>query len=332
MIEITGLIGRDNELQRLNSEFVSLSNILIIAPDGYGKTSLYTYLQELVEDYGLFNLEMPDETFAPGIKSITKNYCQKYPTDFLISPNDFQKLPAVTKKRFHENGYYEWNTLHRYFREVGVTGIIDRLIYSFHWMLENQIMEDLESRKPVIFVKNLRRVTDGSTPNFERLFQQCQIIAILDKQYAHLKHMQRLKNRFQYVLELEPIAIDSCRNIVTKWLEYSNLSFESDKARELFVEHVARDSAGQPGGIQKLLEQAEKEPEITKDKVREFEWEGVQYMSMYPLFMITLAIMTVFRTLGRSMGDTTWLVIGAISGVALLIAFFLRPVLDKEPK
>ncbi|EDN68382.1 membrane protein [Beggiatoa sp. PS] len=53
---------------------------------------------------------------------------------------------------------------------------------------------------------------------------------------------------------------------------------------------------------------------------------------MYPLFMITLAILTVLRTLGRSMGDTTWLVIGAVSGVALMIAFFLRPVLDKEPK
>jgi len=333
MIETTGLIGRDNELQRLNSELVTNSNVLIIAPNGYGKRALYTYLKELADDYGLFNLEMPDDTFVRATKAIVQNYCTKYPHDFLIHPDDSKKLPVLTQKRFNENGYYEWGTLSRFFgHDMGISGIIQRLIYSFYWMGNAQIQNNLEPRKPIIFVKNLRRITDGNTPNFSRFFQQCQVIAILDKQYAHLKHMKRLQNSFQYVLELEPLASDACRLIVKKWLEHSDMSFESEKTEQLFIEHIARDSAGQPTGIKKLLEQAQKEPEITKDKVREFEWEGVQYMSMYPLFMITLAILTVLRTLGRSMGDTTWLVIGAVSGVALMIAFFLRPVLDKEPK
>lgn len=53
-------------------------------------------------------------------------------------------------------------------------------------------------------------------------------------------------------------------------------------------------------------------------------------MSMYPLWMIGLAMLTIFRTLGHSMGDMTWLVVGAASAALLTISFFLRPVLDRE--
>lgn len=329
MIEVTGLIGRDNELQCLNQEMLLGSNIIIIAPLGWGKNVLYEYLQELANEYGYFNIEGPDDTFSKVIKALVQNYCQKYPMEFYLSPSDFKRMPKFTQKKFQQLGYFEWGTLSRFFgHDMGIGGTIERIQYSLYWMLQKS--EQYNNRKPIIFLKSLRRVTDGNSSLFIKFFYQCQIITVLDKQYVHLKHMQRLLNNFQYVLELEPLTIDSCCQIVQKWLLSLPLSFESIKAKTLFIEHVARDSCGQPAIILRLLKQAQKEPEITKDKIREFEWAKVEYMSMYPLLMIILALLTVFRTLGRSIGDTTWLIVGAVSGVVLIILFFLRSVLDKE--
>ena len=245
-------------------------------------------------------------------------------------------LSQLAQKTFKETGHLPWPRLAHFFGRAGADKVIDLLIYSFHWKKEHELQEEKDTksvRKPIIFVQNLKRVTDASVPVFTNLFHHCQIIAILDSQYQHLKHLKTLRQNFQSVIELRPLPTDACRQITESWLEQNpDVNFESDKARSLFIEHIARDSAGQPGAIEQLLSQAETECEITKDKVREFEWEGVEYMSLYPIFMILLAILTAFRTLGRSMGDTTWLIVGAIAGVLLIILFFLRSTLDKEPR
>jgi hypothetical protein len=324
-----------SELQQLNNALISGANILIVAPNGFGKSALWKYTQELANDYKYFNLTFLDTTFAKGIKSLAQEYHEQDPEHFYLPPSVLKNdLSQLAQDTFQKTGQLPWSRLAHFFGRAGVDKVIDLLLYSFHWKKEYELQKDSKnSRKPIIFVRNLKRITDANVPVFINLFHHCQVIAVLDTQYQHLNHIKKLRQNFQSVLELRPLPTDACRQITESWLEHTpDISFESDKARRLFIEHIARDSAGQPGAIEQLLSQAKTEPEITRDKVREFEWEGVEYMSMYPIFMIMLAILTVLRTLGRSMGDTTWLVIGAISGVMLIIAFFLRPILDKESK
>ncbi|MCK5525475.1 MAG: hypothetical protein KAI83_20285 [Thiomargarita sp.] len=331
MERVTGLIGRDQELQGLNTSIATEANILIIAPSGFGKATLLSYARELAIDYRYFHLNFLDTTFARALKEMVKEYHDKDGTNFFLSSEIIEtELPRLTQNEFRRTGELDWTRLSRYFSRLALEQLIQALFYSLHWKQEYAIQAGKQARKPIIFVENLKRVTDGNVAAFKLLFQKCQIIAVLDKKYWHLEHLQILTQHFQSIIDLKPLSIDHCFQIAEKYIKYETLNFDSEKAHVLFLNHIARDCGGSPKAIQSLLKRAALQPKITKDKIRQLEWDGVQYFSMYPLFMVSLVILAAFRTLGRTIGDTTWVVIGAISGILLVIAFFLRPVLDKK--
>ena len=331
LVNDVGLVGRDNELQQINNALINGSNVVIIAPKNFGKSTLFDYCCALARDYNYFALQFPDNTFKESLKILVKEYHATHSKRFYLPKKvEENELSEAARKEKRSTGKISWQHLHYYFGRLETGLLIKWLFYSFYWMHEEDLKAGITPRKPIIFVQNLKRITDANVPRFNTLFHHCQIIATLDSQYQHLKHLNLLITNFQTIIELKPLASDFCHQIVEKWLDSNLISFESDKAHDLFIKHVARDCAGQPGIIQKMLKQAKLEPEVTREKVRDFERRDVQYMSMYPIGMIFLAIMTILRTLGRSMGDTTWLVIGAVCGILFMISFFLRSTLDKE--
>jgi len=206
LVDITGLIGRDSELQQLNNTLVNGANILIAAPDGFGKSALWEYTKQLADDYRYFNLTFSDATFAKGIKSVVQEYHDKDPEHFYLPSSVVESdLSQLAQKTFQETGHLPWNRLAHFFGRAGVDKVIDLLIYSFHWKKEHELQEEKDTksdRKPIIFVQNLKRITDASVPVFGKLFHHCQIIAILDSQYQHLKHLKTLRPNFQSVMAL----------------------------------------------------------------------------------------------------------------------------------
>jgi hypothetical protein len=333
LVDETGLIGRDRELEQLNNALVNGSNILLLAPEGMGKTALFEMTKNLANDYHYFNMTMSDTTFSKAVKVAIQEYHQARPEQFYIHPQAIDELSQLAQRALKNTGRLEWSNLAHFFGRVDIERAIDLLLYSFHWMSKHQIEAGEETRKPIIFVRNLKRITDANVPAFSKLFTYCQIIAILDWQFANLRHMKTLQQHFQSVVELRSLATDACRQITEAWLTKNpDIPFESDKARSLFIEHIVRDSTGKPAVIEQLLNQALTEPEITKDKIREFEYKNVEYTSMYPFLMVAVAIASAFKVIGRSMDNATMVIIGALSAVLLIIMFFLRTEIDKEPK
>ncbi len=328
--EVNGIYGRDKEILELSDSLNKGANILLKAPMGYGKKELYQYLIGLADDYDWFYLELEDMLYASGAKGLIREYHSKYYDQFYLHPNTLNQLSDTARKKINRTGKVTWPDLSRHITRDNLEYINKILFYSLHWRNKNQ---EIITHKPILFVKNIKRITEGNMAMFSVLFQQFQVIAILDRRYAHLPHLTILANNFQTVYELNPIPFDACKSIVIEWLKYNPIEFKDDDVRESYIKHIARDCGGSPGVITKLLEKALLESkEISKDSVRRYESDNVQYISMYPVGMIIVAIGSAMRMLGRELDDPVLIITGIISGVLLLVMFLLRSTIDKVPK
>lgn len=329
LVEIVSIQGRDREVRELNDSLIKGANILLLAPLGYGKTELYHYVMGLADDYEWFYLELKDILFSSAVKTLVRDYHAKYYSQFYLHPNTLNKLSDKAKKQIAKTGKLTWSNLSQ---EIGKTNldILCKIIsYSLHWKNQKQP----SNHKPILFIKNLKKITEGNMSILSVLLQQFQIVAILDRRHAHLPHLEILTGNFQHIYELSPIPFDACKSIVIEWLKFNPIKFESDDVRNNFVKHIARDSGGNAGVITKLLEEALfNDSEITKRSVQRLEWDGTKYMSMYPVLMILLVIGSAMRMTGKQLDDPVLIFTGIISGVLLLILFLLRTIVDKVQK
>ena len=326
LVETVGIQGRDKELVELHDSLTKGANILLSAPIGYGKTELYNYVMGLADDYDWFYLELNDVAFVSGMKALIKNYHSNYNNQFYLHPNTLNQLSDKAKVRIKRNGKLTWSDLSHHVGRSDLETVTKTLFYSLHWRNKNQE----PSHKPILFVKNLKRITDGNMAMFSVLFQQFQVVAILDRRHAHLPHLTILAGNFQNVYELNPLPFDACKVIVIEWLKYNPIEFQSDSVRDSFIKHIARDSGGNAGAIAKLLEESLlSDDEITKSSVQRLEWDGTQYMSLYNLMIVMCFIMAAGRMLGREFDNTVMIISGIAFGTIGLILYFLKSTLDK---
>ncbi|MDM8565088.1 hypothetical protein QUF74_05490 [Candidatus Halobeggiatoa sp. HSG11] len=329
LVETVGIQGRDKELLDLHGSLTKGANILLLAPLGYGKTELYEYVKELCIDYDWFYLELSDTAFVSGMKSLIKNYHADYYKQFYLSQSTLNQLSDKAKDRIKRAGKITWSDLSHHVGRTDLESITKILFYSLHWMNKNQE----QGHKPILFVKNLKRITDGYMSAFSVLFQQFQVIAILDSRHAHLNHLSILAGNFQNTYELKSLPFDACKAIVIDWLKYNPIEFSNNNVREAFVKHIARDCGGNAGAIAKLLEESLlSDDEVTKQSVQRLEWDGTKYMSLYPLLMVGFIILGAGRALGTTFENPVMRIIGIISMVAAAILYLIRGTLDKVPK
>jgi len=175
---------------------------------------------------------MPDIAFARAIKALVCEYYHKRTDSFYLPENVIKnKLSQMAQRAYRKTKQLSWSHLTHYVGRTNIVDTIGLLLYSFHWMKE---LKD-NSRKPIIFVQNLRGVTASNVSPFSNLLNYCQVVAVLDSDYQHLRHMKTLRNHFQTILELPPLPTDACREIAKRWLEKNpDVCFENEKTKSLF--------------------------------------------------------------------------------------------------
>ncbi len=346
MIDTTGMLGRVRELRKANSALIAGHNILIIGPNGMGKTAFLNYVRLLADAYKYLHLTLSDISIATSLKQAVNQYHDSYPKAFYIKQDLYDGLSneAVSRhekrvKRVGDNRdgcSYVWDMPWKDLsRVVGTASSIEKNVDILHYSLLAS-KEFCKAELPyqvfhqVLFMERLGILTPARSNMLDSFFGHCQVVAILRQEKAHLDHLKQLQNKFPIVIELKPLSGDETRALVSKWIHHKALSFDSDAAKAAFVQHVVRDSGGIPSNIEVMLNRAGSESQITKSLIREFSNKHVEYKSTLPLFMLFFFIIAAFKTMYRAMGDMSALVLGIIAGIIFFVLIVARSELEKD--
>jgi len=328
MVKINTLLGRENELEEIEQYFKAGASLVIVAPPNSGKMEILQNCKQLALDSNSFHLIFEDTTFALAIKTLFRQYHEKY-GECLFLPEDL-----YTKQAMHERktkGTVSWDKLKYKLFSLGIAQSVKTLIFSFDWREKRLIEKGQKGNKPIIFVDNLRKVTDGNTAIFLKLMKHCQVIAVLNSSHLNVKHLDLILSNFSYKIKLDSLALHVCRQIVKKGLERKNITFENSRIRRMFINQVSKNSEGLPGLIDKSLINASLIGHIDRENICSLvDNINVKYFSMFPILQIVLAFGAAFKMIGLALGDITLRIEGVVFGVLLFLTFLFKSKLEKE--
>lgn len=348
--EIGSLPGRYQELEKLEDALQHEGNphILIMGPDGIGKNALLDALVSLLNDWGLkrgfYHVILPSMSFGSGIKYVIKTWLDSDPSNFYFDQNFvesyFKKKYPKHYGQFKRTGVMKYNFISRELgHEAGILGAVNMLNYSLYGVWYNLIedskvsddVEKIPTKKPILFIRDLPKITESNVVHFETLGQNAQIIARLDSQFLKRRHIKLMVSKFQIVVELEPLKPETCREIVGLWLKQNPFQFESESAKEHFMGHIERDSQGNPATLEQLLLQAKMEPVISHDSVRANEWQHTELGSLFGFEVLLIGVSgLVLRLIGMVRDIDSFRVWGTILLAIGIVGMFLKRYLDKE--
>ncbi len=311
--EITGIIGRDDELKQLTAALEKQRPTVLIGREGIGKRTLLTATAKIAEKK---NIEYA-WIRAGNAKHVFLDFAQDCHKIFGLSlpPDVWEMLPKQTRDRARRRGCLDWQDLHRPLSRLTIPAMGEVLILS----LKNAPIE----RRLTVFIEDIF-TPPTQRAIFEQLFKTAHVIAAVDSKNSLKTQLKPLLNQFQAELDIKPLSMDSCKGIALEWLELNEqrVRFATDRARNRFISHVAQNSNGIPLAIELLLEQATTADEIDLKQVREFAHEsGVQYFDMTPLIFIGVIFFGSLRYISRGVDNAELMVLSGVAST-LIVGFF----------
>jgi len=281
------------------------SNVLVTGRAGIGKSALLRHLRERLEEGD----GLPPVVWVPfgTTKTVLLEMARQIHEAVGLSlPATL--LPPRILARAKRDGTLPWADLVRTLRRLPVPDTADIISTTLH------------KRRFLVMLESLE-VPPSQAELFAEVLEHAQVIAAMDDKNRRVR-IERLLWRFPVRVELKPLPLAACTEIVERWLTAHPVRFADEATRARFVRHVARDSGGVPAAIRGMLEAAQKEREITPAMARGFSHEaGVQYVDMTPLLVLLIVVAIAGRYISRGVGDTEMLV---LSGVATAIFMGLR--------
>jgi energy-coupling factor transporter ATP-binding protein EcfA2 len=319
LANISGIVGRDEELKQLALSLEKNRPIVLIGREGIGKRTLLNAAAEIAA-----KINRPHAWIRTGnAKHVLLDFAQECHALFgLTIPIDiYQSLPTQTRDRVHRKGFLDWKDLHRPLSRITIPKLGEMLLLS----LKNS------EKRLTVFIENID-VPPTQRTIFEQLFKYAHVVAAVDSKSVLKNQLKPTLHQFQTQLEMKPLSIDSCKTIAEIWLGINEqqVRFASERAKKKFITHIAQNSNGVPLAIELLLEQATTSDEIGLKEVREFAHEtGVQYFDMTPLVFLILIFFFALRYVSRGIDSTEMMVLSGVMS-SLIIGFFyfmryLRP-------
>jgi len=305
MEETTGFIGRARETELALEAVRKGSNALVRGRAGVGKSAFLRHVRAGLAGTG----GAPPTLWAPvgTTKTVLLEVArQLHEAAGLSLPVNL--LPPRHLARARHQGFLPWPDLARTIRRLPVTETVDIIVTA------------LRKRRFLVFVEGLE-MPPSQAELFARILDAAQVVAAMDDDNRRVR-IERLVWRFHVVVELKPLPLADCAEIVERWLAANPVRFASDAVRRSFVRHVARDCGGVPVAILGMLEAAASEPEITPARARSFQHKaGVRYFDMTPAVVIGVVAFVALRYFSRGAGLTELYV---LSGVASALFIGLR--------
>jgi hypothetical protein len=304
--DLTGFVGRTRETEQALDAIARGSNVLVKGRAGIGKSAFLRHLRERLAQHDGPVIWVPSGTTKHAMEAICR---QLHEAVGLPVPASLLG-PRVTARARREGGL-PWKDLARPIRRLSVADTAQIIVAA------------LRKRRMLAFIESLE-VPPQQAGLYAQIVEAAQVVAAIDEKNRRVR-IERLVWRFQTVIELRPLPMEACTEIVERWLTANPVRFSDPRTRARYIRHVAQDSGGVPAAIQGMLEAAAKEPEVTPAIARGFTHEaGVRYMDMTPAVVLLIVAAMATRYISRGFGVQEMLVVSGVATAMFTgVRFFL---------
>lgn len=334
MRDITGLIGRENIVEKATQEVRKGRHVILTGKVGVGKSSVLNAILARLErrrsERSPVDAETDDPPSEPDTDPSTGRPSQRQRrTQTVIHIADHQpkaqficiarKLlaaglldPALLElpEQYQDMPpeLIEWAKIRRQVSRLSMRDLTAAIIPALH---------DHHGRV-IIAVDDLTSLTPTLTAFWLAVFEVAQIIGCASAKKANLGKLWWKMTE----IEVLPLTPEATREIVQTYITRQGMLIESPG---LFVGHIVKQSGGNPQAIADMLEDSSKERLVDKQRIREMRHAaGVRYFDFTPVMIVALASVVGARYLAIGTGDTElYIFAGMIAAVVISLRVFL---------
>jgi energy-coupling factor transporter ATP-binding protein EcfA2 len=330
MKAITGLIGRDDLVEKAAREVRKGRHVVLTGKVGVGKSSVLEAVLERLErrrdERAPVDVETDD---LPSEPTTGRPSQRQRRTQTVIHVADHQpkaqfvciarkllaaglldplalELPEPYQDLPPER--IEWAKVRRHVNRLSMRDLTAAIIPALHDH-HGQVL---------IAVDDLTHLTPTLVAFWLAVFDAAQVIGCASQKKAGLAKLWWKMTE----IEIPPLAPEATREIVQSYITQQGMLIE---APGLFVGHVVQQSGGNPQAIADMLDDSAKERLVDKRKIREMRHAaGVRYLDFTPVMIVALASVVGARYLAIGTGDTELYVFaGMLAAVVISIRVFL---------
>jgi hypothetical protein len=301
MKPLTGLIGREDLVEKIAREARKGRHLLLTGPVGIGKSAvLEAALDRLLARRDLLVLPVGEYQAKGQFLEIARDLLEAG----LLKPSAL-KLDARLDDL--DPAALEWLKLRRAVNRLSIRDLTAALVPALH----------AHRGRVLIAVDDLTAVTPTLVAFWLAVCDAALVACASAKKANVAKLWWKLAE-----IEVPPLAPDAAREIAQRYLTQTGTLVE---APPLFVAHVVQQANGNPQALADLLADASKERLVDKARIREMRHAaGIRYLDFTPVLLVSLASVIGARYLAIGTGDTALYVFaGMLAAVVLSIRVFL---------
>ena len=299
MKRITGLIGRDDLVEKIAREARKGRHLVLTGRPGVGKSAvLEAALDRLMLRQETILLHVHEHQAKGQFLELARGLLESG----LLKPSALELDPGLDAL---DPAALEWVKLKRSVNRLSIRDLTAAIVPALH----------AHRGRVLIAVDDLTAVTPTLVAFWLAVLDAAQLLACASEKR---KNVARLWWKLAEI-EVPPLAPEHAREIAQTYLQQTGTLVE---APALYVAHVVQQANGNPQALADLLAGARKERLVDKQKIRTMRHAaGIRYFDFTPVLIVALASVIGARYLAIGTGDTElYLFAGMLAAVVILYA------------
>ena len=302
MRHVTGLIGREELIEKITREARKGRHLLLTGPVGVGKsTILEAVIDRLIVRRDLIVLHVNEHQAKGQFLEIARGLLESG----LLKPSALELDSGLDDL---DPAAIEWAKIKRSVNRLSIRDLTAAIIPAIH----------AHKGRVLIAVDDLTMVTPTLVAFWLAILDAAQLLTCASEKR---KNVSRLWWKLAEI-EIAPLSTDSAKAIAQTYLRETGMLVESPA---LFIAHVVQQANGNPQALADLLADSSKERVVDKQRIREMRHAaGVRYFDFTPVMIVALASIVGARYLAIGTGDTElYIFAGMVAAVVISLRVFL---------